>query len=367
MEKKREIFEKVLSLVRCELWGEPLSCAIPAEEIEEILKVAKEQAVSGLVANAIIRNHLPIGEDLTMEVCAVQKMHEKKNSSMNAEVAKFAGFLNRRNLKYVVMKGQTMAALYPNPLMRTTGDIDFYCPEESFQKTQQAIEERLGIVMKHNGSKKHDNFNIEGFSFEMHSDVTDFGYFGYQRYWKRHIEAAIKADSTDVEIAGEKVKTLSPTMDALYIFLHAFYHLILNGNGMGLKQYCDWCMVMSRLHEKIDFVTLEKHLKALGLRKAYDAIGAFCAGKLGLPEEKLHFQLSDEAKTWADKILSNFLEIREISKSLFTSRGVSVKHSLATFRIVVRQIRTYFRLTPVELTFRIPEMAVWSVKKRFIS
>lgn len=367
MEKRREIFEKVLALVRNELWGEPLACRVSEDEVAEVLQTAKEQSVSGLVANAIVRNRLPVGEDMTMEVCAIQKLHEKKSSDMNAEIALFAGFLNRRNLQYVIMKGQTMAALYPNPAMRTTGDIDFYCPKTSFQATQQAIEERLGVVMMHRGSKKHDNFKIEGFAFEMHTDMTDFGYFGHQKYWNRHIDPQIASTSVAVNIAGEKVRTLSPTMDALYIFVHAFYHLILNGNGMGLKQYCDWCMVMDRLHEEIEFDKLGKHLKSLKLMDAYRAIGAFCIAKLGLPEEKLKCQLTENDRLWPDRILSNFFEVRDLSRRAYTSRGVSVRHSFATFRIVAKQVKTYFSLAPVELLFRIPEMAAWSVKKRLIS
>lgn len=365
MDRKREIFEKVLALVRNELWDEPLTCSIAKEDVADILIIAREQMVSGLVANAIVRNQLPIGEDLTLEVMGILKLHEKKGREMNAEVAQFAGFLNRRNLQYVIMKGQTMAVLYPNPLMRSTGDIDFYCPKESFESTQKEIEKRLGIVMKHASSKKHDNFEIEGFSFEMHSDITDFGYWGYQRYWDTYINKEVNDDSVEVLIGEEKVKTLSPTMDALYIFLHAFYHLILNGNGMGLKQYCDWCMVMSNLYDKIDFERLKVHLDHLGLWKAYLAIAAFCVGKLGLAENYVHFPLTKDGRKWADKIIDNFLEIRIISENVYSSGG-SLKHSFATFRVVLKQVSVYFSLAPKELMFRIPEMAVWSFRKRMM-
>ena len=364
MSRREEIFYKVLALVRNELWGEALTCEIASEEVEDILKMAREQAVSGLVANAIVRNHLPIGEDLTMEVCAIQKMHEKKNADMNAELALFAGFLNRRDLKYVIMKGQTMGALYPNPAMRSTGDIDFYCPEESFAKAQQAIEERLNIVMKHNASKKHDNFKINGYSFEMHSDITDFGYWGYQKYWDSFIDEEIKRSPTVVSINGENIKTLSPTLNALYIFLHAFYHLILNGNNMGLKQYCDWCMVMHCQHQDIDFEILKEHLKGLGLEKAFYAIGAFCVEMLWLKEQDLYFKIPIEYKTWPQKIVSNFHETKRLSEKVYKSKGVSFQHSMATLIIVAKQVRTYFSLAPIELFFRIPEMAVWSLKKR---
>ena len=364
--ENRIFFDKMLSLVRSELWQNPLDSVVSKEDVEDIIRLSKQQTVSGLVANAIINNQLPIGDDLAMTVYAIRQSHERKNHLMNLEVAKFAGFLNRRKLGYCIIKGQTMAVLYPHPEVRTSGDIDFYCTKSDFPLVQEAIEQRLNIDMCHNKSKKHDNFEIEGFAFEMHSDLTDFGYWKYQKFWNSFIDEEINNHPTTVEIEGEPVKTLSPTLDALYIFVHAFYHLILNGNGMGLKQYCDWCMVMHCLHDKIDFEALDRYLDGLHLKKAYLALGAFCVEKLGLPEEDLHFPLTAESRLWPEKILSNFFAVRRLSENTRVEGGVSMLHSLATSRIVAHQVKTYFSLSPMELLFRIPEMFVWSVKKRFV-
>lgn len=362
----RDSYEKMLSLLRSELWQQPLDGEVLRSDVEDVIAVSRQQAVSGLVANAIIDNQLPIGDDLAMTVCGIRQKHERKSKAMDAEVAKFAGFLNRRNLEYVIVKGQTMAALYPHPEVRTTGDIDFYVPKSDFERVQKVIEERLNIVMRHNASKKHDNFEIEGFAFEMHSDMTDFGYWKYQKCWNGFFDDAIRQRPTTVSIAGEAVKTLSPTLDALYIFVHAFYHLILNGNGMGLKQYCDWCMVMHHLHDQIDFESLGRYLEGLHLKKAFLAVGAFCVEKLGLPESDLHFPLTAEARQWPEKMMSNLFEARAFSEKIRVKGGVSLLHSLATSRIVAKQVKTYFPLSPMELLFRIPEMAAWSFKKRFV-
>ncbi len=366
IEQYKSLYEKMLALVRYELWQQPLDVSISKDDVEELIAISKQQTVSGLVANAIIANQLPIGDDLAMAVYGIRQSLERKNKSMNAEVAKFAGFLNRRNLEYVVVKGQTMAALYPHPEVRTMGDIDFYVPKSDFERVQKVIEERLNIVMRHNASKRHDNFEIEGFSFEMHSDMTEFGYRKYQKNWNSFFDDAIRQSPSTVNIDGEAVKTLSPTLDALYIFLHAFYHLILNGNGMGLKQYCDWCMVMHRLHDQIDFELLDRYLVGLHLKKAFLAVGALCIEKLGLPESDLHFPLTEESKRWPAKIMSNLFETRALSEKIRVKGGVSLLHSMATSRIVAKQVKTYFPLSPMEMLFRIPEMTLWSVKKRFV-
>lgn len=369
---RKSTFEQVLALVRNELWNQPLGAPIPTSDIEEILQCAKQQAVSGLVANAIIRNQLPIGDDLTMNVCAIQKAHERNNININTEVAKFSAFLDRRNLDYAIIKGQAMATLYPDPLARTPGDIDFYCPKHAFKQVHEVIQERLGIKIVGNKSKKHDNFEIDGFSFEMHSDMTDFGYWGYQKYWDGFFDKELQETPATVDIDGQAVKTLPPTLNALYIFIHAFYHLILNGNGLGLKQYCDWCLVMHNLHDQIDFPRLDQHLSHLGMKKAYMAVAAFCVQKLGLSpcDVFCDSQTSNDllsTSEWPERMLDNFLEIRQFSEKVRVSGGVSLRHSLSTSAVVAKQVKTYFSLAPLELIFRIPEMAAWSFKKRFVS
>lgn len=367
MKANNSIFEKVLALVRNELWGEPLTCTISAEEIEAILKVAKEQAVSGLAANAIVSNQLPIGEDLTLEVCAIQRMHEKKNREMNAEIAQFAGFLNRRNLGYVIMKGQTMATLYPNPLMRSSGDIDFYCPKDDFPRVQQAIEERLGIVMKHNGSERHDTFRINGYSFEMHSDLTIFNAPSHQKFWKSFIDDTIKAAPHQILIGGEAVPILSPTVDAVFIFAHLMGHFM--ETGLGMKQLCDWAMVLYRHRDAIDKKRLDEYLTGVGLKKAYLCVGAWLVEKLGFPEKDFPFPLTAKNKSWVEPLHSNFMKMRAVGIDLDDKVGhrVSFLHSLGTAMIVAKQTLRFLPLAPKEMVWRIPVMSAWSIKKRIIS
>ena len=367
MNQKEEIFEKVLALVRNELWGEPLTGEFSAAEMEEILKVAREQAVSGLVANAIVNNQLPIGEDLTLEVCAIQRMHEKKNREMNAEIAQFAGFLNRRNLGYVIMKGQTMAALYPNPLMRSSGDIDFYCPKDSFEAVQKAIEERLGIVMKHNGSERHDTFRINGYSFEMHSDLTIFNAPSHQKYWESFIDDTIKAEPHRIPIGGEPVPILSPTVDAVFIFAHLIGHFM--ESGLGMKQLCDWAMVLHRHRDVIDKRRLDDCLTGIGLKKAYLCVGAWLVEKLGFPENEFPFPLNAKNKSWVEPLHANLMKMRAVGIDLDDKVGhrVSFMHSLGTAMIVARQTLRFLPLAPKEMLWRFPVMASWSIKKRMIS
>lgn len=360
MDRKREIFEKVLALVRNELWEEPLACSIVKEDVRDILQVAKEQMVSGLVANSIIRNHLPIGDDLTLEVCAIQQLHEKKGREMNAEVAQFAGFLNRRNLQYVIMKGQTMAVLYPNPLMRSTGDIDFYCPKECFEEAKNEIEERLHIAMGAWDDTKHLQFNWGGLEYEMHSSLTVFGSRKHQSYWESTIDD--KALSGKSAINGNEVKVLEPTINAAFLFVHAFSHFI--EEGVRLKQLCDWAVFLHNMRDEIDRDYLRTLLEGIGHKKAFSIFGSWAIDKLGMPQND--FPLPHDSEKWIEKLTNSFLSLSNSENEGVRDAGgkAGLFLLLKRTRWVFRQAYVFYQLAPREVFGRCFEMAGRQIRLR---
>ncbi len=359
----KNYFEIILALLRCELWGEELKCSINADDMVEVMHLARDIQINGLVSDVIVRNELPVGEDAAMEAFGTKRRHEKKSVAMNVEVAKFALFLNKRDLPYMIMKGQTLAALYPHPLARSCGDIDFYCPPESYNKVQEMIENRLGIVMTHNLSEIHDNFDIEGFQFEMHSMLTRFSYGPHQRYWDNLTREILAREQTSVNINGCEVSTIPPELNMIFVFSHLLEHLV--ENGIGLKQLCDWTMVLHHYHHQVDAVVLEQHLKKLGILKAYRRMGAWVVQNLGLPEQEFPLTLTKKDYQWTERLTNNILYwVKKLRKQKKIRGGFSLQHSLRTASAVFEQSFRFFWLAPMEMLMRAPQMAVWSVKKR---
>ena len=366
MDRKREIFEKVLALVRNELWEEPLGCSVSADDVDEVLRIAHELNVAGMAANAIVRNQLPVGDEGAMQAWGLQKKHEQDHIGMNEEIVFFTDFLDRRDLKYYLMKGQSYGVLYRYPAMRTIGDIDFYCPEENYEHVQQAIEEKLGITMAHNKSEIHDNFDIEGFQFEMHSRLTSFSYHGHQRYWEGLVKRELNASPFSIAINEKQVTTLPPTLNAVYVFAHIMEHFV--EKILLLKQLCDWAVLLHANRDEIDRDALERNLSQLGLLKAYRAMGAWLISKLGLPADDFPLALSETDDRWVELLTQDFIYWIERRRQMQKIKGTAagVRHSLRTAGIVVRQSLHFFRLAPMEMFCRVPSMAVWSFRKRMM-
>lgn len=354
-------FEKILALLRCELWGESLACEVTAGDIDEVLAIAEEQSVSGLVAHAIVSNNLPIGEEKTVDVCTVTRLHELKCRNMNKMVTRFAGFLNRRELKYVVMKGQTMAALYPHPLMRSCGDIDFYCPKDCFEEARKEIESRLNLTMDAWDDTKHLQFKWGEIMFEMHSALTVFGSSKHQRFW----EEMMKVESMDtvVIIDGVEVHTLSTTVNAVYLFVHMFGHFIIE--GIGLKPLCDLTMFFHAHQADIDRERLSYYLKGLGLEKAFVIWGWWLMNHLALPAKDFPYDVSGVNLGWDGKITRSIQEYGQRTKYKREEGGkAGMMVLLKRSWWVARQVAKFYRLAPREVIGRFFEMASRQVRLR---
>ena len=50
----------------------------------------------------------------------------------------FLAQMDANQIDYVVMKGQTMAVLYPHPDVRTSGDVDFLVKDD-YQEIQRNL------------------------------------------------------------------------------------------------------------------------------------------------------------------------------------------------------------------------------------
>lgn len=116
--------KQLFTFLRNALWR--IDNYVPKElsekEVSQLISIAEEQTVSGLVVEAIIRNDIKIPQEWVFEAVGIDNQTKQANKQLNDELNEFV----KLPLKdYVVVKGQTIATLYPEPLARMSGDIDF--------------------------------------------------------------------------------------------------------------------------------------------------------------------------------------------------------------------------------------------------
>lgn len=348
--------ECLFGLLRNALWKCPV-CDMSPDVSESVLRLAEEQTIFALVFDAISKFDIKISQNVIFEsigmVQAIQQLNQKKDKVL----ADFVCSLDKYNIEYLVVKGQTVAQLYPNPELRMSGDID-YLIKEDYHQVKTKIEKAQSIELPSNLLEKEIAYNWKDVVFELHTSLIDFWNNKHQNYWDRLVLDYWK-DRTQLKIEGVMVYTLSPTLNAVYLFLHLFNHF--SKVGVSLRQLCDWAVYLRYYDKEIDKDRVQGILKELGLQKAYAAFGAVLVDKLGLPESTFPMKIADSHRKWTSKILDdvfrggNFGRMNHKSKHPWLFKLESVGFAL-------RNTIRYYRLAPLEMGMMIPKMIALNLK-----
>ena len=306
--------ELFLKLVRNALWQteEKLPEELSANMATNILRGGREQGLSGLVIDALLRNKVRMPEEQRLE-CVVMLMEVRQSHEEAKEgLRRLKELFDNRRINYVVVKGLVVGAYYPDPTLRASGDIDYYCDAQNFPKAQEAVREVWGIDADANGSQCHIHYDYKDVIYEGHFALTRFHSKRTDRYWQRIIDEDFNknvnlnnndnVNGATVDVDGMEVRTLSPTMHALYVFVHLYSHLL--GNGVGLRQFCDMAVMLHTCHEEIDYDRLHEMLRTLGMERAFRAVGSILTDSLGMQQQDLGYELTDRDRRYAQRLFA---------------------------------------------------------------
>ena len=376
----------LFEILRGELWGTGLSFSqLSHTEFEELMALAGEQTVTGLVGDCLIKNNIKLEREDALGLYAKMKAIEKANARVNENLVSFVNFMERKGIDYIIVKGQVAGSFYPNPNARMSGDVDLYFVGDNYQKIKSLVEQRLGKQLSKLSDGKHVEFEVNGVIFELHNKLTRLATRKHQAYWDQMIDNAILEGTDTVMINGKEIKTLSAPYNAMYIFVHLFYHM--TASGVGLRQLCDWARVLAQCafqvsssmfqvknvndnvnanlndNHNVDANRLEEMLKELGYLKAYKAMGAFLVEYLGLPEEQFPFALTEKDRKWVETIKKNILKRGNFGRTGRKVKNLGVLHSMETGYLNMAQTLTFYRLAPKEVLLRFTSLGEWFMER----
>lgn len=298
--------EKLLFLLlRDALWRghEEPPVSLSKEETSELFEIAEKQAVSGLVIEALTRNNVGMPQAKIFEAVGLLELIKAQSWHVNRGIIALHIILSSEEISYAIVKGQVVASYYPTPLLRQSGDIDFYLSHEKFKLGLNVIKTEWNVDAEIHGSEKHADFRHDGNVFEAHFVLTDLLSPERNKYFQELVD---KDEGSTVIVDGREIRTLSPTLHVLYVFLHLWYHLM--ALGVGLRQFCDLAVMLKanenhNENENLNLEELRGHLKALGMEKAYKACGSILVDYLGLSEANLAYTLTDSDRKYGKRIL----------------------------------------------------------------
>lgn len=281
--------EAYLALLRAALWGTD----IPAWEdfapvFDEALELCDRQKTRGLAYDLLLRSGYPVPAESAGRMQQLLYRILNTHRKQNAALARVVSILQQADIPCVLLKGQGVARFYPNPLLRECGDIDLYVGPERLPDAVRAATPLSDNPERSEMNDKHYRFWIGKAEFELHKFTLIPVRCRIARRYRALEQAALRPENTLPVIFDDvTVPVPDPTFNALYLFAHIWHHFF-NG-GIGLRQFCDWVLLLHRERAAIDRERLSRMLSRLGLLSVWQRLGCIAVHELGLPEEDFPF------------------------------------------------------------------------------
>ena len=274
--------QALFALLQAGLWGtfdEAGASAFPlsAGEWERVFTLARQQTVTGIAFRGL--DFLPEEAAPPMGIMAKWMAHadriEQSNRVMNETVAKLYGHFASAGVEAVLQKGQGVAAMYPEPLLRECGDIDLYFPgHDGVSDPLAGID---GAVRERHPDDSWA-YVVDGIIVEHHTDLLDIQSPRAKRYVHKLIqekgfEKVVTADGVEVLVPAPEVNLL---LLSSHILKHAF------GVGIGLRQFCDYAVVRRYYEGRVNEEEMREIWRMTGLEKWQGLLEGFLVKKTGV-------------------------------------------------------------------------------------
>ena len=264
-----------LIVLRAGIWGTLSRGSNPVSNTEwsSLLRQAKGHSVQALIADGAgllpTEQRPPLQQIAALSV-AVDAI-ETGNERVNAVVKSMAAFWKKEGVKAVLLKGQGLAGMYPTPLHRTPGDIDWYFPgEENFRKALALIRVK-GFDPEIDGDGDY-HYCVNGVVVEHHHKWCDLSSPFKQ---KRIAEIEKQFGYT----FGPEYVTLAPLTNLIQLNIHILKHLLVM--GIGWRQLCDLALATKYYQGRYSKQDYCQAIKKLGLMRCTRLLYGVLAKYLG--------------------------------------------------------------------------------------
>ncbi len=367
-----KVEDKLLDILRYEVLAQDRTDnnTISLEESKQLLRLAKEHTVQGVVANAVVNNKIHIvtqqaqesdRKKIIYDFVMFDMMQKHHYENYKQALVDFASLKNKYHIPYVIFKGMAVAQFYPSPYSRSMGDVDFYVPSSHFMQAVDVIEKHWQVTIERDEIEKHYCFDFHGIRFEMHYKIETFGSVKHQKYFNQMIDITF-SNTTSFSLNGIKIAILPVIENLIVVFKHWFNHLLLE--GIGLRQTLDLAVLLNAYKDKIDVALLQKHLLAIGYWKAFKATVAMMEQRFGLPSADYYCNLEKNDYCYGNKLLQVVLESGNFGRKKYKTLVPGTKKSMETAKRTFVHYVKFFWLAPMDILFLIPKRIRITMKKR---
>ena len=332
----------LLALMAHEIFHREMEIDTSAVDWMSVLAEAGRHKVTALLYPTI-RELDGVPENAFNKACGMAIAVAQASEAMLKRQREILDLLEARQIPCAVLKGTSVAYLYPHPELRTIGDIDILVDEENLDEACRALQAD-GFAPSYT-AEKHLCLQKGAVWVEMHRMVSVFPESEKERFTKQTMADALHHIQT-AEIDSVRFPMLSGAYQIIALLAHMEQHLATS--GIGLRQVCDWAVTAHALRNCFDGETLAL-LERCGLLRFARIMTRLCERYLGLPPCSW---ITDASDALVDAMLADVLDggnfqsqytKRPFAAVLTDAYDVSGKGRNSLFRNYIRYLKKYLR------------------------
>ena len=288
---------------------------------KELYAIAKKQALLGVLFHGIQRlpKALAPEQKLLMQWMVMAEMIRKQNIRLFQDSVKVCKNFENEGFANCILKGQGNALLYPDPYMRTPGDIDIYLAGGRKRVMQYINKVCPNQVMRYH----HVDFPVMKTAIEVHF-TPSYMFFpihnSRMQKWFKEVMGEQCNHRVSLPDGYGEIHVPQVSFNVIYILSHLYRHIFTE--GIGLRQLLDYYFVLLKWHTDLtnltdsnkslpqmtlintDLDALRHKLKYLGLWKFAQAVMFVMKEVFGLSEDRMIVPMDErEGRFLLDEIM----------------------------------------------------------------
>ena len=292
---------------------QPVPKNLKKMEWEGVYAFAIRHAIIAILYSGIERfyyDDIKVSRNLLFNSIGTTEIIKQRNQLLNKRCVELVEQLNNYGFKCCILKGQGNASMYPNPLIRTPGDIDIWVMTKSNVRCKK--DEVIKYAKKQRAEAEvriyHVEYEWKSIPVELHftPGIMNNPLYNYRlQLWYNEM-----ADGgcmiTEVELPNGVGKIPVPTLEFNIVFqlAHMMHHFF--DEGIGLRQMIDYYYLLRNAKDDVrsKMEDVRATLMYLNLFKFAGAVMYIMTEVLGLDEQYLIVPVDERrGKTLLNEIL----------------------------------------------------------------
>ncbi|MDD5934268.1 MAG: nucleotidyltransferase family protein [Clostridiales bacterium] len=281
-------FKYFLKLVDCAIYNKDATAITPQNiNWEEIILLARKHNMSAILYKTIERLPSALGpqKELMDQWSQEAFFYGLQQFRQNQEEEAILEEARKQGILCIPFKGLLLAELYPEPLMRISGDADILVDPKDKDKVIEILKNRGYVNNEHETIDTVFVYEKRGFlTVELHISLWE-EYIGQRKLELEKLDLTNTKKLIEVTAANITFHTLGYEEHLIYQIYHVAKHFSLS--GVGVRHLTDLTLYVNRFYDHIDFSHFWKVMKQLNYSVCCSYFFAICVECFGMRREAL--------------------------------------------------------------------------------